>query len=85
MVMALMDFSTLLDHLQSPHLLPNELLTSHEGLHFGDICFVLLWHTLNMQCITLMYLKSLVSNNCFQPEGTPANMIHCHPHRVPLR
>ena len=41
-----------------------------EGLHFGDVCFVLLQHTLNMQCISLTYLKSLVSEDSFQPEGT---------------
>ena len=43
------------------------------GLHFGDICFVPPWCTLNMQCISLMYLKSLISDNCFQPEGMPSD------------
>ena len=45
------------------------MLTSQEGLRFGDICFALPQHTLNMQCISLIYLKSLISDNCFQPEG----------------
>ena len=73
MAMALIDFNTLLDHLQSPLSLPNEMLTSQEALHFGDIHFVLLWRTLNMQHVLLMYLKSLVSDNCFQPEGIPSD------------
>ena len=51
------------------------MLTSQEGLCLGDICFVPLQHTLNMQCISLMYLNSLVSDNCFQPEGTPSDAV----------
>ena len=73
MAMALIDFNTLVDHLQSPHSLPNKMLTSQEGLHFRDICFAPLQHTLNMQCISLTYLKSLVSDNCFQPGGMPSD------------
>ena len=73
MAMALIDFNTLLDHLQSPYSLPGEMLTSQGGLHFGDIHFVPPWHTLNMQHVSLTYLKSLISDNCFQPEGTPSD------------
>ena len=29
--------------------LPQDIMTGYEALHFGDICFALLWHTLNMQ------------------------------------
>ena len=69
MDMVLIDFNTLLDHLQSTHSLPNEMLTSQEGLHFRDICFAPPQCILNKQCISLTYLKSLISDNCFQPEG----------------
>ena len=72
--MAMIDFDTLLDCLQSPYSLPEELLTSQEGLHFRDIHFALLQHTLNMQHISLIYLKSLNSDNCFQPEGTSSDV-----------
>ena len=75
MVMALINFNTLLDHLRSPHCLLNEMLTSQEGLHFGDIRFALPWPALNMQCISLRYLKSLISDNCFQPEGMPSDAV----------
>ena len=75
MAMALIYFNTLLDHLQNPDSLPDEMLTSQEGLHFRDICFVPLWCTLNIQHISLTYLKSLISDNCFQPEGTPSDAV----------
>ena len=67
--MAALNFECLLDHLQSPESLPRDMLTSHEALHFGDICFAPLRHTLNMQWFSLIYLKSLVADNSFQPEG----------------
>ena len=73
--MALIDFNTLLDHLQSPQSLPNEMLTSQEGLYFGDIHFAPLQCTLNMQCISLTYLKSLISDNCSQLEGMPFDAV----------
>ena len=69
--MAMIDFDTLLDFLQSSHYLLEEMLTSQGGLYFRDICFVLLWCTLNMQCVSLTYPKGLLSDNCFQPEGSP--------------
>ena len=75
MATALINFNTLLDHLQSPHSLPNEMLTSQEGLCFGDIHFALLWYTINMQCVSLTCLKSLISDNCFQPEGMPSDAV----------
>ena len=65
--MALINFNTSLDRLQSPHSLPNEMLTSQKGLHFA-----LPQRTLK-QGISVMYLKSLVSDNCFQSEGTPSD------------
>ena len=51
------------------------MLTSQEGLHFGDICFALPQCTLNMQRISLTYLKSLIIDNCFQPEGMPSDAV----------
>ena len=75
MAMVLIDLNTLLDHLQSLYSLPGEMLTSQEGLCFRDICFVPLQNTLNMQCISLMYLKSLIRDNCFQPEGMPSDAV----------
>ena len=44
-------------------------MTVYEALCFRDIHFVLLQHTLNMQWVSLIYLKSLVADNAFQPEG----------------
>ena len=73
--MAMISFSSLCKHLQSPHSLPSDLLMGQEGLHFRDVCFVLLWCTLNMQCIPLTYLKSLVSEDSFQPEGTTMDVV----------
>ena len=69
----MIDFDTLLDHFQSSHSLLEEILTSQEGLRFGDICFALPWCTLNMQHVSLTHLKSLISDNCFQPEGMPSD------------
>ena len=71
--MALIDFNTLLDHLQSLHSLPCEMLTSQESLCFRNICFALPRCTLNMQLVYFMYLKNLISDNCLQPEGTPSD------------
>ena len=65
----MISFSTLCEHLQSPHSLSSNLQMGQEGLHFRDVCFVPLQHTLNMQGIPLTYLKSLVSKDSFQPEG----------------
>ena len=68
--MALISFSTTLDHLHSPHLLLSDLLMGQEGLHSGDIHYLLLQHTLKMQCVPFTYFTSLVHENHFQPEGT---------------
>ena len=73
--MAMIPFDTLLDCLQSSHSLLEEILTSQKGLCFGDIHFVLPRCTLNMQYISLTYLKSLISDNCFQPERIPSDAV----------
>ena len=65
----MISFSALREHLQSLHSLPSDLLMGQEGLHFGDVHFASLQYTLNMQHIPLTYLKSLVSEDSFQPEG----------------
>ena len=70
MTMAMISFNALHECLQSLHSLPSELLMGQEGLLFRDVCFTPLQCTLNMQCIPLTYLKSLVSKDSFQPEGT---------------
>ena len=72
--MGMISFSALHECLQSPHSLPSELLMGKEGLNFGDVHFVPLQCPLNMRCIPLTYLKSLVSEDSFQPEGTTIDM-----------
>ena len=67
--MALISFSTMLDHLQSPHLLLSDQLMGQEGLHYGDICYKPLQHTHKMQHVPFTYFTSLVHENRFQPEG----------------
>ena len=67
-MMALISFSTMLDCLQSPHSLLSELLTGQEGLHYGDIHYLPLQHTLKMQHVPYTYFTSLVHENHFQPE-----------------
>ena len=68
-MMALISFSTMLDCLQGPHSLLSELLTGAEGLHYGDIHYLLLQCTLKMQHVPYTYFTSLVCENHFQPEG----------------
>ena len=70
----MISFSTLHEHLQSLHSLPSDLLMGQEVLLFRDVCFAPLQCTLNMQCIPLTYLKCLVSENSFQPEGMTIDM-----------
>ena len=67
--MVTLSFQLLLDCLQSLESLPKDMMTGYKALHFGDICFVPPQRTLNMQWVSLAYLKSLVNDNCFQPEG----------------
>ena len=71
----MISFNTLHECLQSLHSLPSKLLMGQEGLLFGDVCFTPLQLMLNMQCISLTYLKNLVSEDNFQPEGTTMNTV----------
>ena len=68
--MALIKFNTMLDHLQSPHSLLSELLTSQVGLHYGDMYYMPLQHMLKMQHVPYNYFVNLVRENNFQPMGT---------------
>ena len=61
----------MLEHLQSPHSLLGNLLTSLEGLHYGDMRYMPLQCTLKMQCMPYTYFTSLIWENNFQPEGIP--------------
>ena len=69
-MMALISFSTRQDHLQNPHSLLSDLLMGQEDLHYRDMCYLPLQHTLKMQHVPFTYFTSLVSENHFQPEGT---------------
>ena len=79
--MATLSFKHLLDCLQSPESLPQDIMTGYEALHLRDICFALLQCTLNMQWVSLIYLKSLVSDNSFQPEGVKPDV---YSHTTPI-
>ena len=68
--MALIKFDTMLDHLQSPHLLPSELLSGQEGLHYGDMHYMPLQHMMKMQRVPYNYFINLVWENNFQLVGT---------------
>ena len=72
--MATLNFKCLLDCLQSPESLPQDMMTSYEAFCFGDIHFALPQCTLNMQQVSLTYLKSLVNDNVFQPDGIKLNV-----------
>ena len=44
-------------------------MTGYEALHLRDTCFAPQQCTLNVQWVSLFYLRSLVPDNAFQPEG----------------
>ena len=67
--MAAVSFKHLLECLQGPESLPHDTMTGYEALRFGDIHFTTPQYTLNLQQVSLTYLKSLVADNSFQPEG----------------
>ena len=69
--MALISFTTMLECLQSLYSLPGDLLTGPEGLHYGDMCYMLLQCTLKMQSVPYTYFTCLGQENNFQPEGMP--------------
>ena len=71
--MAALSFEHLLESLQSPESPPQDMMTGYEALCFGDIHFAPPWCTMNMQWVSLIYLKSLVNDNSFQPEGVKPN------------
>ena len=66
-MMALMPFKTMLEHLQSPHLLPGRILSGQEGLHYGDECYMPMHHMLLMKCIPYHYFNNMAQDHAFQP------------------
>ena len=62
--MAEIKFEHLLGLIQSKESIPNDMLSSQDGLWFGDIHFVPLWCSLHMQWVSLHYLSQLL-----KPEG----------------
>ena len=68
--MALIKFDTMLEHLQSPHSLPSELLPGQQGLHYGNMHYMPLQHTLKMQHVPYNCFVNLVWENNFQLVGT---------------
>ena len=69
-MMALIKFDTMLDCLLSLHSLPSELLSSQEGLHYGDMHYMPLQCMLKMQHKPYNYFINLVWENNFQLVGT---------------
>ena len=65
--MAFIPFKTMLECLQSPHLLPGGILSGQEGLHYGDVCYMPMHHTLLMQCIPYHYFNNMAQDHAFQP------------------
>ena len=72
--MAKIKFKCLLELIQSKESIPDEMLSSQDGLHFGDIHFVPPQHGLCMQWVSLHYLKCLIEHKAFQPKGFDENL-----------
>ena len=72
--MAKLKFECLLEHIQSKESILDEMLSSDDGLCFGDIHFAPLQCSLHMQWVSLHYLKCLIDNNAFKPDGVMDNM-----------
>ena len=72
--MAELCFDCLLDHIQCSESIPLDMFSSNEGLCLRHICFMLLQHSLNMQQVSLTYLKSLIGISTFQPKGYKDDM-----------
>ena len=65
--MALIPFKTMLECLISPHSLPGRILSGQEGLHYGDVCYMAMPHTLLMQRVSYQYFSNLAQDHAFQP------------------
>ena len=72
--MAEIKFEHLLELIQSKESIPDEMLSSQDGLIFRDIHFTPLRCSLRMQQIPLHYLKCLVEHKAFKPEGISKNL-----------
>ena len=71
--MAALNFNRILLKLASKGSIPRDTLHSQGGLNLGDIRFCSIQCTLNMQCISLDYLRKLIAEGMFMPsvvEGT---------------
>ena len=75
--MAEIKFECLLGLIQSKESIPNDMLSSQDGLHFRDICFTPLLCSLHMQWVSLHYLKCLIEHKAFKPEGISENPYSC--------
>ena len=75
--MAKLKFECLLACIQSKESIPGEMLSSHNSLHFGDICFMPQQHSLHTQWISLHYLKCLIENKASQPDSFEDSMYSC--------
>ena len=65
--MALIPFETMLECLQSPHLLPGGILSGQKELHYGDMHYMTMHRMLLMQCIPYHYFNNMVQDHAFQP------------------
>ena len=71
--MATLNFNWILLKLASKGSILMDTLHSQDGLTLGDICCCPMQHTLNIQCISLDYLRKLIAEGVFMPsvvEGT---------------
>ena len=71
--MATLKFNWILLKLTSKGSIPRDTLHSQDGLNLGDIHFCPIQRTLNMQRISLDYLRKLIAEGAFMPstvEGT---------------
>ena len=86
--MALIKFSQLQDYLQEGDI-KEGILSSQEGLHYSDICYMPLHCSLKMQCIPFQYFSDLVNDNVFTPSNPnswmPALLLHCFSSLPPMQ
>ena len=61
-------------HLQSKASILDDMLSSQDCLHFGNICLAPLQHSLHIQWVFLSYLKVLIEHKALQLEGYYKNL-----------
>ena len=62
-------FDTMLERLQHTLSITADVLRGSAGLRISNICYCPQVRTLQMQCMGLPYLKTLIAENRFQPRG----------------